>query len=394
MKLTDMAIKKAKPREKVYSLGDGNGLSLIVEPNGSKGWRFRYQFNGKSKMISLGIYPVITLNEAREKRDNARKLVANGIDPSEARKEERNKVSGQSENTFKKITLEWFNGRKDRWSEGYRDDMMEAFENDVFPYIGDRAIAEIKPLELLEVLSIMEKRGVTEKLKKVRQRCGEVWKYAIITGRAEYNPAPDLASAFIPHQRENYPYLLADELPEFLSSVDKYQGSQIVRTALNILMLTGLRPGELRKSEWSFIDFESRTWKLPEKIMKMGRVHVVPISDQVISLLRQIQPISGDYQYIFPSRTNHKKHLSEMAINTMIGRMGYRGRATGHGFRHTMSTILHEKGFNTAWIELQLAHVDKNSIRGTYNHALYLEGRREMMQWYADYIDELRSKKK
>ncbi|MER1846430.1 tyrosine-type recombinase/integrase [Proteus mirabilis] len=394
MKLTDMAIKKAKPREKVYSLGDGNGLSLIVEPNGSKGWRFRYQFNGKSKMISLGIYPVITLNEAREKRDNARKLVANGVDPSEARKEERNKVSGQSENTFKKITLEWFNGRKDRWSEGYRDDMMEAFENDVFPYIGDRPIAEIKPLELLEVLSIMEKRGVTEKLKKVRQRCDEVWKYAIITGRAEYNPAPDLASAFIPHQRENYPYLLADELPEFLSSVDKYQGSQIVRTALNILMLTGLRPGELRKSEWSFIDFESRTWKLPEKIMKMGRVHVVPMSDQVISLLRQIQPISGDYQYIFPSRTNHKKHLSEMAINTMIGRMGYRGRATGHGFRHTMSTILHEKGFNTAWIELQLAHVDKNSIRGTYNHALYLEGRREMMQWYADYIDELRSKKK
>ncbi|MEX5879609.1 tyrosine-type recombinase/integrase [Proteus vulgaris] len=394
MKLTDMAIKKAKPREKVYSLGDGNGLSLIVEPNGSKGWRFRYQFNGKSKMISLGIYPVITLNEAREKRDNARKLVANGTDPAESRKEERDRVSGKSESTFKKITLEWFNGRKDRWSEGYRDDMMEAFENDVFPYIGDRPIAEIKPLELLEVLSIMEKRGVTEKLKKVRQRCGEVWKYAIITGRAEYNPAPDLASAFIPHQRENYPYLLADELPEFLSSVDKYQGSQIVRTALNILMLTGLRPGELRKSEWSFIDFESRTWKLPEKIMKMGRVHVVPMSDQVISLLRQIQPISGDYQYIFPSRTNHKKHLSEMAINTMIGRMGYRGRATGHGFRHTMSTILHEKGFNTAWIELQLAHVDKNSIRGTYNHALYLEGRRDMMQWYADYIDELRSKKK
>lgn len=389
-----MAIKKAKPREKVYSLGDGNGLSLIVEPNGSKGWRFRYQFNGKSKMISLGIYPVITLNEAREKRDDARRLVANGTDPAEARKEERNKASGQSENTFKKVTLEWYEGRKDRWSEGYRDDMMEAFENDVFPYIGDRPIAEIKPLELLEVLSIMEKRGVTEKLKKVRQRCGEVWKYAIITGRAEYNPAPDLASAFIPHQRENYPYLLADELPEFLSSVDKYQGSQIVRTALNILMLTGLRPGELRKSEWSFIDFESRTWKLPEKIMKMGRVHVVPMSDQVISLLRQIQPISGDYQYIFPSRTNHKKHLSEMAINTMIGRMGYRGRATGHGFRHTMSTILHEKGFNTAWIELQLAHVDKNSIRGTYNHALYLEGRREMMQWYADYIDELRSKKK
>ncbi len=394
MKLTVKQVDSSKPKEKDYKLFDGGGLYLLVTRSGSKYWRLKYRIDGKEKVLAIGVYPTITLAEARKKRDDAKRQLSDGVDPNKIKKDKKRDSKFDGSNTFKSIALEWYEGRKDRWSEGYRDDMMEAFENDVFPYIGDRPIAEIKPLELLEVLSIMEKRGVTEKLKKVRQRCGEVWKYAIITGRAEYNPAPDLASAFIPHQRENYPYLLADELPEFLSSVDKYQGSQIVRTALNILMLTGLRPGELRKSEWSFIDFESRTWKLPEKIMKMGRVHVVPMSDQVISLLRQIQPISGDYQYIFPSRTNHKKHLSEMAINTMIGRMGYRGRATGHGFRHTMSTILHEKGFNTAWIELQLAHVDKNSIRGTYNHALYLEGRREMMQWYADYIDELRSKKK
>lgn len=389
MKLTDMAIKRAKPKEKSYTLADGNGLSLLVETNGSKGWRYRYQFAGKTKMISLGIYPVVTLNEARTKRDEARKQVANGINPSEARKSEKAATINQTENTFKNIALEWYEGRKDRWSVGYRDDMMDAFEKDVFPYIGNRPIAEIKPMELLEVLSIMEKRGATEKLKKVRQRCGEVWKYAIITGRAEYNPAPDLASAFVPHKREHYAHLSVSELPEFLSSIDKYMGSQIVRVALRVLILTGVRPGELRKAEWSEINFDTKVWEIPAEKMKMRRPHIVPLSEQVIDLLKQIHPISGSYQYIFPSRTDYRKHISDMALNTMIRRMGYSGRATGHGFRHTMSTILHEQGYNTAWIETQLAHVDKNSIRGTYNHAQYIDGRREMLQWYADYMDAL-----
>ncbi|UNH31766.1 tyrosine-type recombinase/integrase [Moellerella wisconsensis] len=389
MKLTDMAIKRAKPKEKSYTLADGNGLSLLVETNGSKGWRYRYQFAGKTKMISLGIYPVVTLNEARTKRDEARKQVANGINPSEARKSEKAATINQTENTFKNIALEWYEGRKERWSVGYRDDMMDAFEKDVFPYIGNRPIAEIKPMELLEVLSIMEKRGATEKLKKVRQRCGEVWKYAIITGRAEYNPAPDLASAFVPHKREHYAHLSVSELPEFLSSIDKYMGSQIVRVALRVLILTGVRPGELRKAEWSEINFDTKVWEIPAEKMKMRRPHIVPLSEQVIDLLKQIHPISGSYQYIFPSRTDYRKHISDMALNTMIRRMGYSGRATGHGFRHTMSTILHEQGYNTAWIETQLAHVDKNSIRGTYNHAQYIDGRREMLQWYADYMGAL-----
>ncbi len=386
-----MAIKRAKPKEKSYTLADGNGLSLLVETNGSKGWRYRYQFAGKTKMISLGIYPVVTLNEARTKRDEARKQVANGINPSETRKSEKAATINQTENTFKNIALEWYEGRKDRWSVGYRDDMMDAFEKDVFPYIGNRPIAEIKPMELLEVLSIMEKRGATEKLKKVRQRCGEVWKYAIITGRAEYNPAPDLASAFVPHKREHYAHLSVNELPEFLSSIDRYMGSQIVRVALRVLILTGVRPGELRKAEWSEINFDTGVWEIPAEKMKMRRPHIVPLSEQVTDLLKQIHPISGSYQYIFPSRTDYRKHISDMALNTMIRRMGYSGRATGHGFRHTMSTILHEQGYNTAWIETQLAHVDKNSIRGTYNHAQYIDGRREMLQWYADYMGALES---
>lgn len=391
MKLTVKQIDSSKAREKDYKLSDGGGLYLLVKSNGSKYWRLKYRFDGKEKLFSIGVYPVVTLADARRKRDDAKKLLSDGIDPGEKKKERRLSAKAESVNTFKNIALEWYEGRKDRWSVGYREDMMDAFEKDVFPYIGDRPIADIKPLELLEVLSIMEKRGATEKLKKVRQRCGEVWKYAIITGRAEYNPAPDLAGAFIPHKREHYAHLIVGELPDFLKSIDKYMGSQIVRTALRVLILTGARPGELRKAEWSEINFDKAVWEIPAEKMKMRRPHIVPLSKQVIELLKQIHPISGSYQYIFPSRTDYKKHISDMALNTMIRRMGYGGRATGHGFRHTMSTILHEQGYNTAWIETQLAHVDKNSIRGTYNHALYLDGRREMLQWYADYMNDLES---
>ncbi|HEM8127512.1 TPA: tyrosine-type recombinase/integrase [Providencia rettgeri] len=389
MKLTVKQIDSSKPKEKDYKLSDGGGLYLLVKTNGGKYWRLKYRIDGKEKLLAIGIYPTVTLADARRKRDDAKRLLADGIDPNQQRKEQKQASKIDSVNTFKNIALEWYEGRKDRWSVGYRDDMMDAFEKDVFPYIGNRPIAEIKPMELLEVLSIMEKRGATEKLKKVRQRCGEVWKYAIITGRAEYNPAPDLASAFVPHKREHYAHLSVSELPEFLSSIDKYMGSQIVRVALRVLILTGVRPGELRKAEWSEINFDTGVWEIPSEKMKMRRPHIVPLSEQVIDLLKQIYPISGSYQYIFPSRTDYRKHISDMALNTMIRRMGYSGRATGHGFRHTMSTILHEQGYNTAWIETQLAHVDKNSIRGTYNHAQYIDGRREMLQWYADYMGAL-----
>ncbi|MBC5789877.1 tyrosine-type recombinase/integrase [Providencia sp. JUb39] len=389
MKLTVKQIDSSKPKEKDYKLSDGGGLYLLVKTNGGKYWRLKYRIDGKEKLLAIGIYPTVTLADARRKRDDAKRLLADGIDPNQQRKEQKQASKIDSVNTFKNIALEWYEGRKDRWSVGYRDDMMDAFEKDVFPYIGNRPIAEIKPMELLEVLSIMEKRGATEKLKKVRQRCGEVWKYAIITGRAEYNPAPDLASAFVPHKREHYAHLSVSELPEFLSSIDKYMGSQIVRVALRVLILTGVRPGELRKAEWSEINFDTGVWEIPAEKMKMRRPHIVPLSEQVIDLLKQIHPISGSYQYVFPSRTDYRKHISDMALNTMIRRMGYSGRATGHGFRHTMSTILHEQGYNTAWIETQLAHVDKNSIRGTYNHAQYIDGRREMLQWYADYMGAL-----
>ncbi len=389
MALTDLEIRCAKPQEKPYTKADGNGLSLLVEPNGSKGWRFRYRFAGKPKMLSLGTYPVVSLTEARRKRDEAKKLVMVGINPSDLRKEQKLVQQGEGSNTFEAITREWYQRRYDRWSESYRLEMMSTFERDVFPYIGYRPIKEIKPLELMAVLSKLEKRGATEKMRKVRQRCGEVWKYAIITGRAEYNPAPDLASAFAPHKREHYPHLTINEIPEFLSSLASYSGSMLVKLAMRLLILTGTRPGELRQAEWAEFDFDNALWEIPAVRMKMRRPHMVPLPDQAITILKQIQPISGRYQFVFPGRIQHSKPISEMTLNVLIRRIGYGGRATGHGFRHTMSTILHEQGFNTAWIETQLAHVDKNSIRGTYNHAQYLDGRREMLQWYADYMDSL-----
>lgn len=389
MPLTDLEIRRSKPREKPYTLSDGNGLSLLIEPNGSKGWRFRYRFDGKAKMLSLGTYPTISLTDARQKRDDAKKLVAAAINPSEVRKREKQDRQAEIGNTFEVIAREWYEKRFDRWSASYAEEMIKTFEVDVFPFIGSRPIAEIKPMELMGVLSLLDERGATEKLRKVRQRCGEVWRYAIVTGRAEYNPAPDLVSAFAPHKKEHYAFLKADELPEFFRVLNTYSGSFLVKSAMRLQVLTGLRPGELRQAEWSEIDFEKRVWEVPAARMKKRRPHCVPLPEQAIYLLEQLKPLTGQYRYIFPGRIHHSKPMSEMALNVLIRRIGYAGRVTGHGFRHTMSTILHEQGYNTAWIEMQLAHVDKNSIRGTYNHAQYLGGRREMLQWYADMIDGL-----
>ncbi|KLU14912.1 MULTISPECIES: tyrosine-type recombinase/integrase [Xenorhabdus] len=389
MKLTDLVIKRAKPKEKAYTLADGNGLSLLVDTNGSKGWRYRYQFAGKTKMLSLGVYPVVTLMEARTKRDEARKLVANGINPSDVRKAEKISAANLIENTFKNITFEWYEKRKDRWSASYAKEMMETFEKEVFPYIGNRPIAEIKPMELMAVLSRLYDRGANEKLKKVRQRCGEVWRYAIVTGRAEYNPAPDLVSAFIPHKKSHYSFLVVDELHEFYKALNAYIGSFIVKMGMRLQTIIGVRPGELRTAEWSEIDLDKAVWEISAEKMKMRRPHIVPLSRQALDILEQIKPMTGQGKYVFQGRNDASKPMSDMALNVLIKRIGYAGRATGHGFRHTMSTILHEQGYPSEWIETHLAHVDKNSIRGTYNHAQYLDGRREMLQWYADYMEKL-----
>ncbi|KTS32087.1 tyrosine-type recombinase/integrase [Pantoea dispersa] len=386
MALTDIQIRRAKPQEKPYTLSDGLGLALLINPDGSKGWRFRYRFNDKAKLMSFGSYSLVSLAEAREKRDVARKQVANGIDPVEERKAQKLVLKIATENTFEAISREWHTNKADRWTVAYREEIIKTFEQDVFPFIGKRPISEIKPLELLEVLRRIEKRGALEKTRKVRQRCGEVFRYAIITGRAEYNPAPDLAAALAVPKQKNHPYLSADELPHFVRDLEAYTGSIITKNATKIVMLTGVRTQEMRFAKWDEVDLDKGVWEIPAERMKMRRPHLVPLSTQVIALFKQLKPITGYYPYIFIGRNNRNKPISKESVSQVIELLGYKGRATGHGFRHTMSTILHEHGFDSAWIEMQLAHVDKNSIRGTYNHATYLKDRFVMLQWYSDFI--------
>lgn len=389
MKLNARQIDAAKPKEKAYKLADGAGLYLEVVPSGSRYWRMKYRFNGKEKRMAFGVYPAVSLAQARVLRDEAKKKLAEGIDPSLAKKEEKLVRDVQLNNTFQAVALEWHGTKVSRWSDGYASDIIEAFNKDIFPYIGQQPVNEIKPLVLLNVLRRMESRGATEKAKKVRQRCSEVFRYAIVTGRAEYNPAADLTSAMSGHESKHYPFLTIEELPDFFKALAGYTGSPLVVLAARLLILTGVRTGELRGASWSEFDLEKAVWEIPAERMKMKRPHLVPLSTQALEIVQQLKVMTGQYPLVFPGRNDPRKTMSEASINQVFKRIGYTGKVTGHGFRHTMSTILHEEGFNTAWIETQLAHVDKNAIRGTYNHALYLEGRRDMMQWYADYIDEL-----
>ncbi|HCU0915595.1 tyrosine-type recombinase/integrase [Proteus mirabilis] len=387
MPLTDIQIRKANPKEKPYTLNDGNGLSLLVEPNGSKGWRFRYRFAGKPKMISLGVYGQVTLAEARKKRDEAKKQLAENINPSDARKSEKIALRYATENTFYAVAMEWHSSKCSTWSDGYASEILRCFENDIFPYIGKRPIDQIAPLELLAVLQKIEKRGALEQANKIRRRCGEVFRYAVITGRVKYNPAPDLAGAMNKPETKHFPFLREDEIPDFVKALNNYQGSKITKYATQLLMLTGVRTVELRLAEWSEFDLDNAIWEIPKERMKKRRPHLVPLSPQVIAILNELKVITGYYPLLFPGRNDVRKPISEASINKVIEKIGYKGRLTGHGFRHMMSTILHEKGFDSAWIELQLAHVDKNSIRGIYNHALYLENRIKMMAYYSDYIN-------
>ncbi|EPY6988641.1 tyrosine-type recombinase/integrase [Klebsiella quasipneumoniae] len=389
MKLNARQVDAAKPREKAYKLTDGAGLYLEVVPSGSRYWRMKYRFNGKEKRMAFGVYPAVSLAQARALRDEAKKKLAEGIDPSFAKKEEKLVRDVQLNNTFQAVALEWHGTKVSRWSEGYASDIIEAFNKDIFPYIGQQPVNEIKPLVLLNVLRRMESRGATEKAKKVRQRCSEVFRYAIVTGRAEYNPAADLTSAMSGHESKHYPFLTVEELPDFFKALAGYTGSPLVVLAARLLILTGVRTGELRGAFWSEFDLEKAVWEIPAERMKMKRPHLVPLSTQALEIVQQLKGMTGQYPLVFPGRNDPRKTMSEASINQVFKRIGYTGKVTGHGFRHTMSTILHEEGFNTAWIETQLAHVDKNAIRGTYNHALYLEGRREMMQWYADCIDNI-----
>lgn len=393
MSLNARQVETCKPKEKEYKLSDDRGLYLLVKPNGSRYWRMKYRFAGKEKKLALGVYPDVTLADARSRRDDARKLLAGGTDPAEKKKLEKLTRKISSGNTFQALALEWHQHKTLIWAKSTSEWVMDALEKDIFPAVGKRPVTDILPLEMLNIFRCIEKRGALVKLGKLRRYCSQVFIYAIATGRATLNPVVNLASTLSTPETSHFPHLAQSELPQFIRKLREYC-SPVTRSATLLLLLTGVRTIELRAAHWQEFDFENALWTIPEERMKKRRKHLVPLSQQVIAVLRELQTLTGQFALVFPGRHDVNRPISEATINKVLKIMGYKGKATGHGFRHTMSTILHEQGFNTAWIEMQLAHVDKNSIRGTYNHAQYLENRREMMQWYADYIDGLEDKNK
>lgn len=380
--LTIKQVDAAKPKDKPYRLLDSNGLYLYVPVSGKKVWQLRYKIDGKEKVLTVGKYPFMSLQEARDKAWLARKDVSTGVDPVKAKK------LSTKDNSFGAIYQEWYEHKKQVWSAGYGDELARMFRDDILPMIGGMEIQDIEPMQILDVIRRFEERGAMERANKARRRCGEVFRYAIVTGRAKYNPAPDLADAMKGYRKKNYPFLPADQIPAFNKALSGFSGSIVSKIATQVLQYTVLRTKELRSMQWSNVDFETRTITIAEEVMKGRRVHIVPMSSQAVSLLENIRPITEPISdFVFAGRNDKTKPISENAVLLVIRQIGYEGLASGHGFRHQFSTIMNEYEWPADAIEKQLAHANSGSIRGIYNHAQYLDKRREMMQWWADYID-------
>lgn len=380
--LTVKQIEAAKPKERPYRLLDSNGLYLYVPVSGKKVWQMRYKIDGKEKVLTVGKYPLMSLQEARDKAWSARKEVSDGVDPVKAKKQ------AVADNTFGAIYAEWYDHKKQVWSAGYGDELSRMFRDDILPMIGTMDINDIEPMKILEVIRLFESRGAMERANKARRRCGEVFRYAIITGRAKYNPAPDLADAMKGYRKKNYPFLPADQIPAFNKALAGFSGSIVSKIATQVLQYTALRTIELRSMLWKNIDFETRTITISEEVMKGRRLHIVPMSQQVVDLLQSLKPVTEPISdFVFAGRNDKKKSISENAVLLVIRQIGYEGLASGHGFRHQFSTIMNEYEWPADAIEKQLAHANSGSVRGIYNHAQYLDKRREMMQWWADWVD-------
>ncbi|MFZ3182667.1 MAG: integrase arm-type DNA-binding domain-containing protein [Pseudomonas sp.] len=386
MPLTDSAIKTAKPKEKAYKLSDAHGLYLLVKPNGSKLWRLKFRVNGTEKGLAFGVYPTISLAQARQRREEAREQLANGIDPSEQKKADKltQKVKGL---TFETLAWEWYSYNSPRWAESTSYKAKLYLENDLIPSIGSRPLKAITRPELVELVRKVEARGTLNAAGKIRQWLHQIFRFGLASGVVDTNPATDLNVVAAPAKAvRHHPHVTFSELPELLGKIDSTNISTLTRCAIRLLVLTAVRPGELRAARWSEFDLNDDLWTIPAERMKARRAHLVPLPRQAVDILRQLQEITGDYPLLFPGQQNPERPMSENTINKALRLMGYKGRQTGHGFRHLLSTELNGRNYNKDWIERQLAHGDKDEIRDTYNHAIYLPQREVMMQEWADLI--------
>ena len=412
--LTDTTVKNAKPGLKPdkdkdgknifvvvngpYSLADGRGLSLLVQPTGGKWWRLRYRFDGEAKMLSLGVYPDTGLKDARERCDAARKLLAAGVNPSENRRVQKAAKVALSANSFEVIGREWFAKMKPEWADSHADKIMARLERDIFPWLGKRPITELTAVDVLTTLKRISDRGAKDTAKRAQQDCGGVFRYAIQTGRAGYNPIPDLRGALPTAIGGNFAAITDPaQVGELLRAIDGFRGTFVVKCALRLSPLLFVRPGEIRQARWNDLDLENAEWKfLVSKVKKTEapRFHIVPLSSQAVQVLRELYALTGDGEFVFPGIRRNGRAMSEATVNAALRRMGYdtKTEMTGHGFRAMARTILHEVlGIPPEVIEHQLAHKVPDALGTSYNRTKFLPARNAMMQQWADYLDKLKA---
>jgi integrase len=392
LSLTDTEIRRSKPSEKAYKISDSGGLHLLITPAGGRLWRWKYRFSGTEKLMTLGRYPDISLADARERRNAARKRLANGFDPMAERMSEKTAIKVANEHTFQKIAESWLVHWQGNKSLRHAATTRNRLRSNVYPVLGNRPIADIEPMELVQLAKGIEARDASDMAKRILQIVGMIFRYAVAHGFSKRNPASEIRPSDIlkPRRKNSMARIAAKELPDLLRSIEIYEGRQLTRLAMKLMALTFVRTSELIGARWDEFDFDARRWSIPAQRMKMQTTHIVPLSRQATEILMLLRTISGNCLFVFPGEQNVQKSMSNMTILKALERMGYKVRMTGHGFRGVASTILHEQGYNHDHIELQLAHAPRNAVSAAYNHALYLEPRARMMQDWADFLDGAR----
>ena len=394
MPLTKLECDKATcPPDRPYiRLADERGMYLEVTQAGGKYWRVKYRHAGKEKRIALGVYPAVSLAQARKERDKARDALTAGDEPPQPRREAKLTKAMRDAHTFEAVAREWWAHWKGPRSARHSEYVIRRLEADVFPALGGRAVSSITAPQLLAMAKGIEARGAVDIAKRSLQTCGQILRFAVGHGLIERNPAADVkpADALKPHRKENYARLDSKEMPELLRKIEAYQGNTYTRLAMKLMALTFVRTGELIGGRWSEIDIDTAEWRIPAERMKMRTPHIVPLASQAVEVLQALHTVSGGSAFLFPGERDHEKPMSNNTILGALKRMGYAGRMTGHGFRGVASTILHEQGYPHHVIELQLAHMERDQVSAAYNHATYLADRRAMMQAWANHIDKMR----
>lgn len=395
MPLTMIQVKRAKPQDKAYKLFDAKGLYLMVHPTGSKTWKYRYTFGGKEKKLTFGSFPEVSLKEARDKQYEAKRMLNNDIDPGMLKQSRKRSLRESEANSFESIAREWHTRFYSKWTKGHAARILSRLEQNAFPHFGHRPITEIMAPEILSALRRVEMRGAVETAHRVQQICSQVFRYAVASGMAERDPTADLRGALAPVKKRHHAAITDPaEVGKLMRNIHAYKGFEVTKCALKFAPLVFVRPGELRHAEWSEFNLEAAEWRIPAEKMKMRAVHIVPLSRQALKILKELEPYSGHGKYLFPSLRSPNRPMSETAVLAALRRIGYTTEEmTGHGFRSMASTLLNENGWNRDAIERQLAHAERDNVRAAYNYAEYLPERKNMMQWWADYLDNLRHKK-